>query len=85
MFYVYLLQSKKDKDLYVGYTEDLKRRFKEHNDGKNQSTKHRRPLVLIYYEAYRSRSDAEKREQMLKIRTGALRGLISVGVTPHTH
>lgn len=75
MFYVYILQSKKDKDLYVGYTQDLRRRIGEHNSGFSQSTKSRIPFVLVYYEAYKSHDDAQKRENMLKLRTGALRGL----------
>lgn len=42
-FYVYVLQSKKDRELYVGYTIDLRRRVKEHNCGKNFSTKPYKP------------------------------------------
>ena len=66
MFYVYVLKSLKDNKLYIGYTNDLKRRFKEHNDGENVSTKSRRPFVLIYYEAYLSQKDAREREKKLK-------------------
>jgi len=66
MFYVYVLKSKKDKKCYIGSTNDLRRRFKEHNDGKIFSTKNRKPLVLVYYEAFRSEKDARKREQTLK-------------------
>lgn len=75
MFYVYILQSKQDHKLYICYTDDLKRRFKEHNSGENTSTKHRRPFMLVYYEAYRSKDDAINREQMLKLRGRALGGL----------
>lgn len=66
MFYVYILKSKKDKKCYIGSTSDLKRRFEEHNKGKIFSTKDRRPLVLIYYEAFRAEKDARIREQKLK-------------------
>lgn len=66
MFYVYLLKSEKDKTLYIGYTNDLKRRLSEHDNKKNVSTKHKAPFQLIYYEAYASRADAKHREQMLK-------------------
>lgn len=66
MFYLYILYSKKDKKLYVGHTNDLRRRFKLHNSGKVPSTKNRRPLVLIYYEAYKARKEARKRELFLK-------------------
>ena len=75
MFYVYVLRSEKDHQLYIGYSEDLKRRFKEHNEGKNQSTAHRRPLILVYYEAYSSKDDAMKREKMLKLQGRTLGGL----------
>jgi len=75
MFYVYILKSKKDGKLYVGYTNDLKRRTEEHNSGKNISTKSRRPFELVYYEAYKSKDDAKRREDMLKLFGRALGGL----------
>ncbi len=71
MFYVYMLKSKKDGSLYVGYTDDLKRRFEEHNGKKNVSTKHKAPFQLVYYEAYKSRADAKHRESMLKRFSGS--------------
>ena len=66
MFYIYVLQSKKDNKLYIGSTSNLSRRFKEHNEGKVKSTSYRRPLKLIYYEAYREEDIARKREHLLK-------------------
>jgi len=66
MYYVYLLKSEKDGSIYIGYTNDLKRRFVEHNSGENVSTKYKAPFQLVYYEAYTSRADAKHREQMLK-------------------
>lgn len=66
MFYVYVLKSKRNGKCYIGSTNDLKRRFKEHNNGKMFSTKNRRPLILVYYEAFRSEKDTRKREQSLK-------------------
>jgi len=66
MFYVYVLKSSKDKALYIGCTNDLKRRFEEHNKGLSKATKNRAPFVLIYYESYLSFSDARKREAKLK-------------------
>lgn len=66
MFYIYVLRSKKDQKLYIGRTEDLKRRFTEHNSGQNKSTKYRRPFELIYYEAYKNENDAITREKRLK-------------------
>ena len=66
MFYVYVLKSKKDGKCYIGSANDLKRRLEEHNSGKVVSTKNRRPLILVYYEAFRSEKDARNREQALK-------------------
>ncbi len=59
MFYVYVLKSQKDDNLYFGYSTDLKKRFAEHNQGKVDSTRSRRPLDLVYYEAYKSENDAK--------------------------
>ena len=75
MFFVYVLRSKKDKKLYIGFTNDLRRRIQEHNSGLNRSTKFRRPFELIYYEAYKSEGDAKKREEMLKLFGRTLGGL----------
>ena len=66
MYYVYILQSTKDENLYTGFTEDLRKRLIDHNEGLNTSTKYRRPLKLIYYEAYTSETDARQREKFLK-------------------
>ncbi|OGC46851.1 MAG: excinuclease ABC subunit C [Candidatus Levybacteria bacterium RIFCSPLOWO2_02_FULL_36_8b] len=66
MYYVYILFSEKDKELYTGFSPDLKSRFKAHSNGFVKATKHRRPLKLIYYEAYLEELDARKREKYLK-------------------
>ena len=66
MYYVYVLKSTVDGDLYYGSTNDLRRRLSEHNEGKNRSTKARRPFELRYYEAYFDESDARGREWSLK-------------------
>ena len=66
MYYLYILKSKKDGNLYIGSTNNLKRRFLEHNKGRVDSTKLRVPLILIYYEAYINEDDARKREYLLK-------------------
>lgn len=70
MYYVYVLQSEKDSHFYVGYTADLKARIKLHNEGKVNSTKDRRPLNLIYYEACLNQEDAFHREKYLKTTYG---------------
>lgn len=66
MYYLYILKSKKDNKLYIGSTNDLRRRLLEHNEGKVQSTKSRRPFELRYYEAFYCEHDARKREASLK-------------------
>jgi putative endonuclease len=66
MYYVYLLKSRVDEFTYIGYTSDLKKRLKEHNQGKTKSIEHRIPFDLIYYEAYKNKTDARKRELELK-------------------
>ena len=65
-YYTYVLLSKNDGNFYTGYSSDLKRRIEEHKKGKADSTKNRRPLELIYYEACLSQQDAIKREKYLK-------------------
>jgi len=70
MFYVYVLESSKNKSLYFGYTSDLKKRLKEHNSGENFSTKPYRPWNLIYYEACLEKEDATRREKYLKTTQG---------------
>jgi len=69
MYYVYILQSLKDKKIYVGYAHDLKRRIDEHIKGKVKST-HTRPLNLICYEAYLTKKEAMRREKFLKSSDG---------------
>ena len=75
MFYAYVLKSLKDDSLYIGHTDDLKRRFVEHNNRKNKATKHKAPFQLVYYEAYRSRADAKNRENQLKLFAQATKAL----------
>lgn len=66
MYYIYILESKRDNNLYVGYSNDLKRRFEEHNNGDVDATKNRRPFKLIYYEAFLNQQDATSREKFFK-------------------
>lgn len=73
MFYfVYVLQSIKDKKFYTGYTENLKLRFEQHKKGLVESTKDRRPMKLIYYEACLNQKDAIRREKYFKIYFGKM-------------
>jgi putative endonuclease len=69
-YYIYVLKSDKDKNFYVGYTEDLKSRFEQHRKGKVSSTKNRRPLELIYSEVCLDKHDASHREKYLKTSYG---------------
>ena len=66
MWYIYVLRSRKDNKLYTGCTNNLRKRVKLHNAEKIEATKLRRPLILIYYEAYINKYDAYAREKWLK-------------------
>ena len=66
MYYVYVLKSLKNGRLYIGYTKDLLMRLKQHNSGDTKSTKHIRPLELIYQESYSDKLLAINRERKLE-------------------
>jgi putative endonuclease len=66
MYYTYVLLSEKDSNFYTGYTKNLKKRIEEHSNGFVSSTKNRRPMRLIYYEACLNKADAVKREKYFK-------------------
>ncbi len=70
MFYVYVLQSQQDQGLYIGYSGDLTNRLRQHEAGEARSTAGRRPLKLVYYEAYFMEEDATGRERFLKSGAG---------------
>jgi putative endonuclease len=72
MYYTYVLQSTTDKNFYVGFTKNLKLRFEQHNQGLVKSTKRRRPLYLIYYEACLDQNDAVRREKYFKTYLGKM-------------
>ncbi len=69
--YVYVLQSVKNGNLYIGYTIDLKKRLQEHNRGLNFYTRPYTPWKLIHYEAYCNKEDAKHREKYLKTSQGS--------------
>ena len=56
----------KDGKYYIGYTKDIGKRFKEHNDGKTFSIKSRRPFVLMGFEEYTTENEARYREHQIK-------------------
>jgi len=66
MYYTYVLKSKKSERLYTGSTNDLRKRFNQHNTGKSSYTKKYAPYTLIYYEACKNEQDARSRELYLK-------------------
>jgi putative endonuclease len=72
MYFTYVLQSGVDGKFYTGFTKDLKLRFEEHNKGRVDSTKDRRPFKLIYYEACLNKADAVRREKYLKTYHGRM-------------
>ena len=69
-YYVYVLRSEKDGKFYTGYTQDLKKRLDQHNNGEVTSTKNRRPLKLVYFEGCLNQQDATHREKYLKTSWG---------------
>ena len=69
-FYTYVLHSLTDNNYYTGYTKDLKKRLKLHNEGHVQSTKYRRPFKLVYFEGCLCMDDAIHREKYLKTTYG---------------
>jgi putative endonuclease len=72
MFYTYVLKSKKDDFIYIGFSYDLKKRLVEHNKGLVESTKNRRPFKLVYYEACCNKDKAIAREKTLKTGFGRM-------------
>ncbi|MDO8574944.1 MAG: GIY-YIG nuclease family protein [bacterium] len=71
MFYIYVIESINEDDLYIGFTNDLKNRLEKHNRGLNFSTKLNKPWRLIHYEAYLNENDARRRERYLKTSQGS--------------
>jgi len=84
MYYTYVLQSTKDGRWYTGVTGNLRARVADHLNGRVESTRHRRPLRLIYYEACLSEADAKRRERYLKTGKGKryLRQRLAIWFTP---
>lgn len=66
MYYVYLLRNRQSHKFYVGQTNNLQKRFSDHIQGLNKSTKSETSWDLVYYEAYRTRQEAVLRERRLK-------------------
>ena len=69
-YYTYILKSKKDGNIYTGYTQDLRKRLNQHNKGLSTYTKGRGPFILIYYEGCLLESKARSRELFFKTGMG---------------
>lgn len=69
-FYTYILQRLRDDNHYIGWTNNLKNRIEEHQNGRSLATKPRLSLKLIYYEACLNELDAKQREKYLKSTAG---------------
>ena len=67
-YYLYIIQSGKDKSFYIGTTHNLDDRILRHKQGRSKYTKHKRPWSLVYVEEHPSRSSAMKREYAIKRR-----------------
>jgi predicted GIY-YIG superfamily endonuclease len=70
MWYVYILRSSKDNNLYIGSTDDIDRRLNEHNSGKSDSTRSRRPFIIEAFIAVKDKSKAIELELYLKTGSG---------------
>ena len=70
MFYTYILKSEKNGRFYTGFTNNLRRRLTEHNNGESYFTKRDKPYLLVYYEACLNEEDARAREIFLKTGMG---------------
>ncbi|MBI4119987.1 MAG: GIY-YIG nuclease family protein [Parcubacteria group bacterium] len=66
MYFVYVLKSLKNGDVYVGSTDNVNKRLRQHNYGKVRSTKFYRPWKLLEYREFQTRSEAVRYERFLK-------------------
>jgi len=82
MYYVYVLKSRLDGKLYIGYTTNLRNRIQKHNSGEVTSTEPRRPLELIFYEGYKNMEDAKRRECYLKTSKSSLNMMLRNSLKP---
>jgi len=69
-YYVYVIRSEKHNTNYVGSSNDIEKRLREHNAGKCRYTSGRLPWALVYQESFGTRSEAMRREKFLKTGQG---------------
>lgn len=65
-YYVYILQSQRNGQYYIGVSKDPQRRLKGHNRGNTRSTKHKKPLTLVFSQKYSDQHYARRIEYKLK-------------------
>jgi putative endonuclease len=74
MYCVYVIRSQSSRKTYIGHTQNLEKRLREHNDPDCHSSKFTKrfsgPWVLVYSESYNTRSEAFRRERWLKTGVG---------------
>ncbi len=66
MYYVYILESQKNGQFYIGQTQNIQQRLDYHNNGRVKSTRYKRPWIIFFYKQYDTRSEAYQQEQKLK-------------------
>ena len=80
MYYVYILKSLKDHKYYIGSTSNIQARLEYHNSGRQRSTKHRIPFIIIYTETHLNKTEAEKREYQIKSYKGGNAFKVLIGI-----
>ncbi len=70
MYYIYILYSSKSRDFYYGYTENLQKRFREHNQGLSKATAPYKPWQLVFYGAFENMKKVKDFELYLKTGSG---------------
>lgn len=70
MYYTYILQSKTHHTFYIGSSTDIKKRLQQHNQHSVQSTKSHAPYRLVWYCAFKQKTNALHFEKYLKTGSG---------------
>lgn len=82
-FFVYILASRRNGTLYIGHTDDLSTRIKQHRDGVFEGfAKRNKAKILVYFETYNSRDEAFRRERRLKEWRRSWKLMLIEGVNP---
>ena len=66
MYFFYIIKSESDGSFYVGQSKNVQERILRHNNGHSKSTKGKIPWQLVYYESYKTRAEAVRRELAIK-------------------